>query len=100
LGTASYSRHFKGFDLDANFSAKIPLNDNHLGYTFGNEFRINAAVARAFPSVSFQLKKGVQVQASVPIPVYEDWNGRRTTNVGQVAPEITSQITLVYNGAY
>ncbi|MBL1277485.1 MAG: transporter [Ectothiorhodospiraceae bacterium] len=147
LPTASYSQHFTAVDVNANFSAKLPLNENRQGYKFGNEIRLNAAVSRSLhtvvkgmsasvgmgylyaerdsdadsilpgklrdgktvlntggsfvdvvPGVSFQLGGGLQLQASVSIPVYEDWNGKRSANVGQVAPEITSLITLVYNG--
>lgn len=146
--TASYSQHIKSFDLSANVSAKIPLEENRRGYQFGNEYRANISAARSFektmkglsvslgigylyaekdsdsdmilpaklrdgstvlntggsfvdvvPGVAFRVGGNVQLQASVSIPVYEDWNGNRATNVGQVAPEITSQLTLVYSGS-
>lgn len=149
LPTASYSQQFlNGYDVNANFSAKLPLDENRRGYTFGNEIRLNAAVSRSLhtvlngisvsmgigyfsakrdkdsalilpgklrdgstvlntggsfvdlvPGMAFQLGNSFQLQASVSIPVYEDWNGKRTANVGQVAPEITSLLTLVYTGS-
>jgi hypothetical protein len=149
LPTASYSQNFiNGLNVSANFSAKLPLDENRRGYTFGNELRLNAAVSRPLhnvlngmsvslgmgylyagrdkdseftlpgklrdgstvlntggrfvdvvPGLAFHLGNSFQLQASVSIPVYEDWNGKRATNVGQVAPEITSQLTLVYTGS-
>ena len=149
LPTASYSQHFKAVDVNANFSAKLPLDENRQGYTFGNEIRVNTTASRSLhtlvkgmtaslgisyfyaerdndsasilpvklrdgktvlntggrfvdvvPGVSFQLGGGLQLLASVSIPVYEDWNGKRSANVGQVAPEITHLLTLVYNSRF
>ncbi|MEK6236290.1 MAG: hypothetical protein N2C14_16410 [Planctomycetales bacterium] len=32
----------------------------------------------------------------VMLPVYQNWNGDRSRNVGQVAPDITTQLTISY----
>lgn len=45
------------------------------------------------PGVTIRPTRQSAVQLRVFIPVYEDWNGDRANNVGQVAPDITYQLT-------
>lgn len=49
------------------------------------------------PGVRMRLAPGTAIQARVFIPVHENWNGQRTSSVGQVAPDLTGQITIVYS---
>lgn len=46
----------------------------------------------------WKFSKKFTLQTRLSIPVYENWNGNRATNVGQVAPDLTSQLTLIYTG--
>jgi len=39
------------------------------------------------------------LQGRLSFPVYENWNGNRATSVGQVAPDVTTQLTLIYTGS-
>jgi len=43
-----------------------------------------------------QFSKQFSLQLRLSVPVYEDWNGDSENNVGQVAPDLTSQLNLVY----
>ncbi len=48
------------------------------------------------PGIRYKLSDEFTIQARFSIPVYQNWNGNRATNVGQVAPDITYQFTLIY----
>ncbi|NOY66972.1 MAG: transporter [Gammaproteobacteria bacterium] len=50
------------------------------------------------PGARLKLSRNLTMQARISIPVYENWNGNRATSVGQVAPDIISQLTLIYTG--
>ena len=49
------------------------------------------------PGLRFRFAPGVALQARVFVPIQEDWNGERTRSVGEVAPDFTGQVTLVYS---
>lgn len=42
--------------------------------------------------------KKLAVQLRFSVPIHENWNGNSATNVGQVAPDLTTQINVVYTG--
>lgn len=48
------------------------------------------------PGFRLSLNERLAVQVRFPIPVYEDWNGDASLNVGQVAPDLGTQINLMY----
>lgn len=50
------------------------------------------------PGFTIKLSKNLSLQANVSIPVFQDWNGRRDRDVGQVAQDFTTQFNLVYTG--
>ena len=50
------------------------------------------------PGFRWKFNSSLTLQARFSIPVYEDWNGKKETNVGQVAPDLSSQLTLIYTG--
>jgi hypothetical protein len=80
-------------DTDSNMILPGKLRDGTTVLNTGGQF------LDVVPGVTFALNKSLRLQASVLIPVYENWNGKRSANVGQVAPEITSQLSLVYTGS-
>jgi len=145
--TFSYIQNFNFYLVYAEFFARIPLEENELGYKFGNEYELNTAVdfsldrvlkglstsvgisylnagydndsaailpARVregtkvlntggqfvdlVPGITYGFGKTYHLQAKFSIPIYENWHGERSRNVGQVAPDLTAQITFVYNG--
>lgn len=49
------------------------------------------------PGFRIEMGRSFSLQARFFVPVFEDWNGNRATNVGQVAPDLTTQINLVYS---
>lgn len=50
------------------------------------------------PGVSVALTRTVSLQARFMIPIYQDWNGDRAKGIGQVAQDLTTQVTLIYTG--
>ena len=48
------------------------------------------------PGITFRPTRQIATQFRVFIPIHEDWNGDRSINVGQVAPDYTFQLTLSY----
>ena len=48
------------------------------------------------PGVSFQITPKVIAQARFFLPIYQNWHGERSRNVGQVAPDFNTQITVSY----
>lgn len=48
------------------------------------------------PGLRFRVNSQLTLQARMFVAVSEDWNGFRPTNVGQVAPDTTSQFVLSY----
>lgn len=52
---------------------------------------------KVVPGIRWQASRKLSAQLRFALPVYEDWNGRRETNVGQVAPDVTTMVTLTYN---
>ena len=48
------------------------------------------------PGVTVRPTRQTAAQLRVFIPIHEDWNGTRATNVGQVAPDYTIQATFSY----
>jgi len=49
------------------------------------------------PGVRWQASRKLSAQLRFAIPLHEDWNGQRSTNVGQVAPDVTTMFTITYN---
>ena len=50
------------------------------------------------PGVTVALTRTVSLQARFTIPLYQDWNGDRAKGIGQVAQDLTTQVTLIYTG--
>jgi len=50
------------------------------------------------PGFRLQLSNDFNLQARISIPLYEDWNGDRASNVGQVTASTSYQLTLIYTG--
>jgi len=48
------------------------------------------------PGFKLKFNKHLSLQANVAVPIYQDWNGQRSANVGQVAQDLTVQFNLVY----
>ena len=48
------------------------------------------------PGITVRPTPQMALQFRVLIPIHEDWNGDRSKNVGQVAPDWTSQLTFSY----
>ncbi len=48
------------------------------------------------PGMRIRLSHRIGIEATVALPIYENWNGDRARNVGQVAPDWSTQIVLVY----
>ena len=48
------------------------------------------------PGVTVRPTRQTAAQLRVFIPIHEDWNGDRSRNVGQVAPDWTTQLTFSY----
>jgi len=145
IPTASYFQDFSDYSLFGSTFARIPLEENHRGYKFGNEYELNIggqyplpvyrklSLMLSFsllhaehdrdsegivpprlrdgkkvlntggqfidivPGLRWQATRKLSAQLRVAMPIYEDWNGRRQTNVGQVAPDVTTMFTLTYN---
>ena len=51
------------------------------------------------PGFRWKISNAFTLQARFSFPVYENWNGNRATNVGQVAPDVTTQLALIYTGS-
>lgn len=49
------------------------------------------------PGIRVHPNKALAFQLRFAIPVVEDWNGDRSRNVGQVAPDFTTQFTVAYS---
>ena len=77
---------------DSDFGMTLPprVRDGTLVLNTGGEF-LNIT-----PGVSFQIGQKTTAQARFLLPIYQDWNGQRNRNVGQVAPDFITQITLSY----
>ncbi|MGA7801344.1 MAG: transporter [Gammaproteobacteria bacterium] len=50
------------------------------------------------PGVSVELTRTLSLQARFMVPLYQDWNGDRAKGIGQVAQNLTTQLTLIYTG--
>jgi len=50
------------------------------------------------PGFRLQLSKVLTLQTRISIPLYENWNGDRASNVGQVTANTNYQLTLIYTG--
>ncbi|MPY87804.1 MAG: hypothetical protein GEU99_07775 [Luteitalea sp.] len=48
------------------------------------------------PGIRVRAWRDLAVQARFFVPVMEDWNGLRSRNVGQVAPNVTMQLSVAY----
>ncbi|MBP87909.1 MAG: hypothetical protein CMJ64_14495 [Planctomycetaceae bacterium] len=48
------------------------------------------------PGVSFEILPKTVLQARFLLPIYQNWHGERSRNVGQVAPDFTTQITVSF----
>ena len=143
--TISYFQNFSSFSLFGSSFLRIPLEENKLGYEFGQELEIHFGVRFPLPiwkqrahlifsldyldaerdedtqmTLPARLRDGTTVlnsggefldftpgfqvffteqmslQARFYIPIEEDWNGLASRNVGQVAPDLTTQLTFTY----
>lgn len=79
-----------GHDRDSAFILPSRLRDGSRVLNSGGEF------IDIIPGVKIKLSNALSLQANFSIPVVEDWNGRSSANVGQVAQDITTQFNLVY----
>ena len=48
------------------------------------------------PGVRLQISPQLALHARIFLPVQENWNGERSRNVGQVAPDTTGQFVISY----
>jgi hypothetical protein len=80
-------------DHDRDSEGILPprLRDNKKVLNTGGQF------IDVVPGLRWQASRKLSAQLRFAIPVHEDWNGRRSTNVGQVAPDVTYMFTLSYN---
>ena len=145
IPTTSYFQYFGPHSLFGSAFARIPLEENHRGYKFGQEYELNVGGQYSLPAyrdlflmlsfsflhadhdrdskgilpprlrdgkkvlntggqfidivpgVRWQASRKLSAQLRFAIPLHEDWNGQRSTNVGQVAPDVTTMFTLSYN---
>ncbi len=51
------------------------------------------------PGFRWKFSNSLTLQTRFSIPVYENWNGKRSTNVGQVAQDLTSLVSIIYTGS-
>lgn len=143
--TLSYFQAFPRVALFGSSFWRIPLEDNELGYRFGDEIeahfgavvplpvwkgRLEFVVSADYlhaehdedrrrvlpgrlrdgarvlntggnfldlaPGLRLRLTPDLTVQARFFVAVVEDWNGVASRNVGQVAPDVTSQLSFFW----
>ena len=82
-----HARH----DTDNEFTLPPRVRDGTRVLNTGGEF------VDLVPGIRIALSPQFSLQASVALPLYEDWNGDRANNVGQVAPDWSAQLTFVYS---
>jgi len=87
----SFSLLHAGHDRDSEGTVPARLRDGKEVLNTGGRF------IDIVPGLRWQASRKLSVQLRFSVPVYEDWNGRRSTNVGQVAPDVTTMFTLNYN---
>lgn len=51
------------------------------------------------PGFRWRFSKSFTLQTRFSIPVYENWNGKRSRNVGQVTQDLTSLVSIIYTGS-
>ncbi len=78
-------------DTDSDFILPARVRDGAKVLNTGGEF------VDLVPGMRIRLSHRFGIQATVALPIYENWNGNRTQNVGQVAPDWSTQIVLVYD---
>ena len=76
---------------DRDFDAILPprLRDGDTVLNTGGRF------IDIVPGVRWQVTRKLSAQLRFAIPIKEDWNGDRATNVGQVAQDLTTMFTLI-----
>ena len=79
-----------GRDEDSRMTLPAGIRD---GMTVLNTGGVFTSVS---PGVRWQVAPRVAMTARVFLPVQENWNGARSRNVGQVAPDFTGQFTMSY----
>ncbi len=79
-------------DTDSNKILPAKLRDGTTVLNTGGEF------LDLVPGFRYTLSPEFTLQARFSIPIYQDWNGKRSSNVGQVAPDLSTQIALIYSG--
>jgi len=79
-------------DEDSNTMLPPRLREGTKALNSGGDFIDLVAGARV------QITRQFSLQLRFSVPIYENWNGDRANNVGQVAPDLTTQIILVYTG--
>jgi len=82
-----YAEH----DRDSESNVPARLRDGKRVLNTGGEF------VDLVPGFKVKFNKSLSLQANFAFPVVEDWNGRQSRNVGQVAQDLTTQFNLVYS---
>ena len=83
-----YAEH----DRDSESILPSRLRDGSRVLNSGGEF------VDIVPGFKIKFSKNLSLQANFSLPVVENWNGRRSLNVGQVAQDLTTQFNLIYTG--
>ena len=79
-----------GHDTDSQETLPARLRDGTKVHNTGGRF------FDLTPGIRVRLDSGFAFQARIFIPVVEDWNGLRSRNAGQVAPDLTIQFSVAY----
>ena len=87
----SFSMLYADNDRDTNGILPGRLRDGQKVLNTGGRF------IDIVPGLRWQASRKLSAQLRVAVPLHEDWNGERSTNVGQVAPDVTTMVTLSYN---
>ena len=79
-----------GRDEDSMMTLPAGIRD---GMTVLNTGGVFTSVS---PGIRWQVSPKVALTARVFLPVQENWNGARSRNVGQVAPDFSGQFVMLY----
>jgi len=77
---------------DSDFGLTLParVRDGVRVLNTGGEF------LSLTPGVSFEFIQDVVIQTRFFLPVYQNWHGERSRDVGQVSPDFSTQVTVSY----
>lgn len=73
------------------------INEPGRGARLPPAFQTGSGAYDIVPGIRWQASRKLSAQLRFAIPVHEDWNGRSSSSVGQVAPDVTTMFTLSYN---